>query len=77
VDLITLHKGLERLEYLLREDDGRAGGCLTEQLAGLTSLGWQSQAEDLERLIGRYQFDQALQLVQALRQRMAPPAGLE
>jgi CheY-like chemotaxis protein len=77
VDLLTLHKGLERLEYLLREDDGRAGECLTEQLAGLTSLGWQSQAEDLERLIGRYQFDQALQLVQALRQRMAPPAGLE
>jgi PAS domain S-box-containing protein len=77
VDLVRLRAGLERLEYLLREDDGEAGECLSAHLVGLASLGWKSEAQDLERLIGRYQFDQALQLVQALRQRMTLSAGLE
>ncbi|HRL94785.1 MAG TPA: response regulator [Pseudomonas sp.] len=75
VDIAALNAGLERLENLLREDDGEAGECLAAQFAGLLSLGWQTQAEDLERLIGRYQFDQALQLLQALRQRMRLATG--
>ncbi len=75
VDIAALNAGLERLENLLREDDGEAGECLAAQFSGLLSLGWQTQAKDLERLIGRYQFDQALQSLQALRQRMTLATG--
>ena len=48
----------------------RRGGVVQRDAGGL-----QAQAEDLERLIGRYQFDQALQSLQALRQRMTLATG--
>ena len=47
----------------MRNDDGEAGKCLGELLDALNGLGLDEPAAELQRLIGRYQFDEALALL--------------
>ena len=63
LDLGGLRDGLRRLVGLLRNDDGEAGKCLGELLDALNGLGLDEPAAELQRLIGRYQFDEALALL--------------
>jgi len=65
VDLPAFGDGLRRLTELLRDDDGEAGACLAELLDPLASLGLQELAAQLQRLIGRYEFEEALELLQS------------
>lgn len=65
VDPAVVGEGLQRLAGLLRDDDGEAGTCLAGLLEPLASLGLQEQAEQLQRLIGRYAFEEALELLQS------------
>ncbi|SDS52586.1 PAS domain-containing hybrid sensor histidine kinase/response regulator [Pseudomonas oryzae] len=64
VDLAGLGAGLQRLAGLLRDDDGEAGKCLEQLLDPLAGLGLQETAAQLQRLIGRYEFEAALELLQ-------------
>ena len=64
IDRAALDDGLQRLAELLRDDDGEAGACLAGLLEPLASLGLQDLAAQLQRLIGRYEFDKALELLQ-------------
>ena len=64
VDLSALRDGLQHLTELLRDDDGEAGTCLAGLLEPMAGLGLQEPAAELQRLIGRYAFDEALELLQ-------------
>ncbi|MBV2131412.1 response regulator [Pseudomonas sp. MAP12] len=64
VDQAAFGHGLRRLTELLRDDDGEAGACLAGLLEPLASLGLQELAVQLQRLIGRYEFEEALALLQ-------------
>ncbi|MNG27308.1 hypothetical protein D3C84_1124100 [compost metagenome] len=64
IDRAALDDGLQRLAELLRDDDGEAGSCLAGLLAPLASLGLQELAAQLQLLIGRYEFEEALELLQ-------------
>lgn len=71
VDRDVLRAGLTRLEQLLREDDGDAAHCLGELLELLVGVGQQVTAAELERLISRYEFEDALQVLLKLQQNLA------
>lgn len=71
VDRQLLHAGLARLEQLLREDDGDAAHSLGELLEQLVGVGQQVTAAELERLISRYEFEDALQVLLKLQQDLA------
>jgi HPt (histidine-containing phosphotransfer) domain-containing protein len=75
VDMALLKSGLAHLEQLLRDDDGDCARFLSEQLEALIGIGQQQTAAELERLISRYQFEDALQLLLKLQQQLAAPAG--
>ena len=71
VDRQLLHAGLVRLEQLLRDDDGDAVHSLGELLEQLVGVGQQVAAAELERLISRYEFEDALQVLLKLQQDLA------
>lgn len=71
VDRQLLHAGLVRLEQLLRDDDGDAAHSLGELLEQLVGVGQQVAAAELERLISRYEFEDALQVLLKLQQDLA------
>ena len=64
IDPAALGAGLERLAALLRDDDGEAGRCLAELMPTLLGLGLQEPAARLQQLVGRYEYEQALELLQ-------------
>lgn len=75
VDMALLKSSLAHLEQLLRDDDGDCARFLSEQLEALIGIGQQQTAAELERLVSRYQFEDALQLLLKLQQHLAAPAG--
>ncbi len=75
VDRVALADGLQRLAELLHEDDGEAGACLAELLEPLASLGLEEPAAQLQRLIGRYEFEAALALLQGTPALVAARSG--
>ncbi len=57
---------LRRLQQFLTTDDGDAGDCFAALLPLLTDAGYGDVASRAERHIGRYEFEQALQVLSAL-----------
>ena len=68
VDAVALNASLDRLAEMLHNDDGESGRCLAESLGALHVLGLGAQAAELEKLVGQYRFDDALECLSALRQ---------
>jgi len=52
-------------------DDGDAAHCLGELLELLVGVGQQVTTAELERLISRYEFEDALQVLLKLQQNLA------
>ena len=75
VDRQLLKAGLARLEQLLREDDSDSVRCMSEQLGSLIGIGQQEVAAELERLISRYQFEEALLVLLKLQHELAAQDG--
>ena len=70
-----LRAALVQLRILLEEADGDAGAQLATLHAALAELGLARQADDLRRLISRYQFDAALEALVALVNDLNASAG--
>ncbi|ENO85047.1 PAS domain-containing hybrid sensor histidine kinase/response regulator [Thauera linaloolentis] len=65
--LDALRAGLLRLEALLRDDDGEAGGHLDTLIDALAGLGLSGRAAELQDLVAQYRFDEALASLDGLR----------
>ncbi|MCL7463220.1 response regulator [Pseudomonas sp. NW5] len=66
LDHAALAAALQRLQQLLAEDDGQARQCLQGCQGALQQRGLQAEAQALESLIARYDYEQALVVLQRL-----------
>lgn len=66
LDHNALVAALARLQQLLAEDDGQARQCLEDCLGALQQRGLQAEAAELKTLIARYEYEQALVVLQRM-----------
>ncbi|WP_139332605.1 response regulator [Aquipseudomonas alcaligenes] len=75
MDSATLAACLDRLETLLRKDDGESMQVLEPVLPSLEALGCGHEASILAELIGRYAYEEALDGLASLRQSLSAGKG--
>ena len=75
MDSATLVACLDRLETLLRKDDGESMQALEPVLPALEALGYGHEASILAELIGRYAYEEALDGLASLRQSLSAGKG--